>query len=534
MPKDTNKQIQPQFDRETEILNRRLAVDAAVKEWQAVRQEPIDTAYKEAMATIPAKLKEVEEQAKERWTNREKEIKEIWEYQKKRNRREFEEKKISLNADYAKLMAEISTRYNMKSEQLDQEYIKASAEVERQLNEKAVQQKQEKAKLEADLAKAKKNNEKKLKEINKNRDQIFQQMDDLMVEINKKGRKGENTKDLEHEYDDLYMVFNTLGKEMSVQVSDEQYLNDKIEKLNASLDPKKLEEEMKARKTPLFNQRNEKRAALDREQQKELTEKKTAMIEEIDKAEEWLKKNEWRDQNPVFYAVEKDKNEKWEQDTKAYEEKLITDAANQKKEAAEKELQENSKKLLDRMYRGADLGVDAQILTTSSKKGKKPNTAEFTAMTDALDKVVKAAGKCDLSAEIDAEVHQSCLDAYKQCQNYLKAKKDEGFLHNYFRSGEGKERIRMANEMLTKLKNFYPELEQTLEAGQDAVKEQKAPAKPKHKEPQVDVKAKVDAAKAELAKQNGKKNGKKNGKEADKGKENQKQKVKAAGKGKAH
>ena len=503
MPKDTNTLTEA--ERETKIRREKELADSSLRIWRARKQEPIDQDYKEALAKIPEQEKLIKEAAKERWASREKEIKGIWEEQKRGHRRDAKEKVASLNDEYARQMKEISIQFNDRDAQVEAEYKEAAKKAEQLHDAEVVKLKLEKEDLEARLAKEKKENEKSIKDLDARVARVNLDIDELTTQINRRNRKRQDTTELERQHDDLHKKLTGLLKDKAFYVEGEIRLENQLKEAEAALDPDKLGQKLRARIEPFFNARNEKRTALIYEQQKVMGEKKAELLKEIKDAEALVKREEHLEDNPVLYEQEKIANEKWEKENIEYHTKKITDEATQKKEAAIKEIQETYTKLADRLYKGVEFKVDAGILATSAKRGKKPNTEEFTAMTNALDKVAQTAGQCDESPEVEAELRRNCLEAYKKCQDYVKAKADQGFLHNYFRSDEGNDRIRMANEMMTKLKELCPELEQALETGNVTVQEQ-AQARPNRKEPKVNVKAELDAAKAKLAKQNGEKN----------------------------
>lgn len=522
MPKDTNTQTEAQRERETKIRRGKELADSSLRIWRAQKQEPIDWDYNDALAKIPEQEKVIKEEAKERWAFREKEIKGIWEEQKRGHILDAKEKVDSLNEKYAEQMKEISIQFNVRDAQIENEYKEAATKAEQLHNAEVEKLRFEKEDLEARLAKEKKENEESIKNLNEKINHVNLEIDKLTTEINKRGRKRQDTTGLERQQEELHATLTGLVKDVAFYVAGETRLEEQVKEAKAALDPEKLGQKLRERIEPLFNARDKKRTALIYEQQKVMSEKKAELLKEIEDAEALVKKEEHWEHNPVLYEQSKIANEKWEKENIEYYTKKITDEATLKRDAAIKEMQETGIKLAGRMYKGVEFKVDAEILATSAKRGKKPNTEEFTAMTNALDKVAQTAGQCDESPEVEAELRRNCLEAYKKCQDYVKAKENQGFLHNYFRSDEGNDRIRMANEMMAKLKELYPELEQALETGKVTVQEQ-VQTKPNRKEPRVNVKAELDAAKAKLAKQNSENNPNPNVEQKQKQNRNQKQ-----------
>lgn len=508
MPKDTNLKTDPQLIREAKINEGKKLADSKLTLWKTGRQEQIEKDYEKELAAIKTDQM-IEDEAKAIWERKLVAIKENWRNHLENLRYDLQRREAGLNQQYTDIFKELSVKYNEKNQQIQDEYEKASAEIERQLNEEAKELTKRREELSVGLENVKKDNEKKFQEINKKRNKIYQEIDKLTEEINAKNRRREDTRALEHKQDELQETLTSLLKDMSGYIEKETSLKEELKKVEAQLNPEAVGKKRRALRDPYFNERDRKAGELLKEQQKEMTERKAELLNEIAKGKKKLEEDEKLPWNPGMYGSQKDQLQTDKERALAAA-KADREKAAQNKAAAEEEMKMTGEKLFDRLYWGVEFGVDAETLAKSPKRNHKPNTAEFTAMVDALDKVTKAAGKCDESPEAEAELRRSCLEAYKQCQNYIDAKKNQGVLTNFFRKQQGIDRINMAAGMMEKLKGYCPDLEQALKNEVQEVQKKKA-AGSKHKEQKVNVKAELDAAKAELAKKNGQKDLKQNG-----------------------
>ena len=168
------------------------------------------------------------------------------------------------------------------------------------------------------------------------------------------------------------------------------------------------------------------------------------------------------------------------------------------KQATEK-IKNDANEIKDRVKGSVDIEFELERIMSFSKKLGHTNTDEFIKMTDAVKASYLALGKCDTSKKTENDVLSKCVDAYKKCQNYI-AKKDRksGFLE-WFRSDFGKKRLIFASDMMVKLKELCPGLEDALkeENVHEAEKEV-----PNDKGPKRDVKGELDALKKEYQKNN--------------------------------
>lgn len=266
----------------------------------------------------------------------------------------------------------------------------------------------------------------------------------------------------------------------------------------------------------------QKLAGLSQEKLNKMLEEQAKVKAEKEKLQRQYDEDKARDFNPSrWLSLSEDIENQGKYDKMRLDQNRTVKADEKKKELMA-QMNMTGKKLLHRLHLSVDFDIELDSLKNSSKSHGNGNTDEFNTMIEALEKAGKAVGEGEVSEKVEEDIRKSCLEAYKECQNYLQ-KKDRGWsLLEKLRSRAGKDRIEMARGMMNRLKEFYPGLEAALEAEKDLKNnvqeerasenraEEKAPAgKPGGKQ-RSDVKGELERAKMLIREQQGKEKGQKN------------------------
>ncbi len=171
----------------------------------------------------------------------------------------------------------------------------------------------------------------------------------------------------------------------------------------------------------------------------------------------------------------------------------------EKIEQATEKIKNDADEIKDRVKGSVDIEFELRRIVSLPKKMGHTNTEEFEKMTAAVKESYLALGEINTSKETEKNILSKCVAAYKECQNYI-AKKDRksGFLE-WFRSDFGKKRLIFASDMMVKLKEVCPGLEDALKEENVHEDEKKVP---NDKGPKRDVKGELDALKKEYQKNN--------------------------------
>lgn len=507
MPKNNHDNQAAQEARTQKININKELITSKLKIWKSERRQQIDASYNETLNKIPVEQQKIREQAQKDLEKMEADLKAEWKERNKAERFVWESDCKRLNAENGKRLIEINIKYNDLIDQERTNYEKEAKEAEDQFIEEVKKQRAYLNERKQELEKVKKENEAKNQSIEKSLTDLYADVDRLTAEINKKNRRREDATKLEHQLDDLEVPRRSLLTAKAALIKQETDLQEEISILNKQLNPETVKAKLIEVKNPIYSKYKAKTGALNDELGRAQSAEKAETEKKIKETEKRLAEDEAQPYNRGKYGYLSDKLEsKTSNALKDVEDKLKKEAEDTRK-AAEEELEENGIKLGNRLYKSAEFTVDVDLLTNSDKRGTKPNTTEFTLMVNALGNAARSVGQFGMSAEIEENIRRDCLEAYKQCKNYLNAKKREGRVANYFRSFEGKERIRMATEMVAKLKEFYPELDQALEAEKNHVQVQAEPQNAAghktHKEPKINVSAELDAAKIAAKKELG-------------------------------
>ncbi len=402
--------------------------------------------------------------------------------------------------DVTKIENEIKAKYNERKETLE----KQKEILEKQLVKEEEELKKDQGKLEEV--------QKKFEPTRK----MWIDYDKLIEEINRKNEKKENTEELKKKLKKLNDSVQKNKKNLDVLAKEKTDLVKKIKNLTEEIEHLKSisfklvkdelsdiaiasEKELKKRKDDAYDARSKKASELENQKADEIRKETRDGLQKISVAEAKLNEDKLYEVNRSAHAFEmeelkKQRNQALEQCDAKYE-TIMNDFI----ENEQKKIQEKYNELYDRLGKGAEFEVDIAELKDSPKKKNKPNTIEFNTMTNALDAAVRSIENCD---SLDVTIQIDCLEAYKKCRDYVAAKNAQGKLANFFRSDNGMDRIRMANAMMQKLKEFYPGLEQALATGVEPKRPEPERVIQKHPEPRRDLGTKLNEARNEIRKMN--------------------------------
>lgn len=518
MPKDkklqekTNKNTAPVQSIEEKRAYRKNIKNLVYKEWEEKELQKIDAEVQKLQEAedkqINAKKAKIDKNA----------VSEL-EITKRSIARDWRDHLIVAHMELTDLDAQLKNQMNEAFQQLEKEYAEKESDAERKHREtlqniesdrEKAQEKvdQERAQLKAEIEKSRKELVASIGEINK----IGATIAKFVEKGNKVAAKGNKAS-------------VAVQREMQEKISEQQAAlvtaNEKSRKWDAVLkELQKQEQELDKALEPFKKQKKEEDQAYKRKLEELLLEKSKKQAEEQQKAraekekkqKEYDIESKWEYQphrwdklssdilaNAEFAKKELDKNR--------------TAKADEKKKQLTAQMHATGAKLLKRLQDSVDFDIELDKLDNSAKSNGKGNTAEFKDMITALRKAGKAVDNGEVSPAVDAEIRKSCLEAYQECRKYLKKKERSVSFFERFRSQTGKDRIRMAQDMMDRLKTFYPGLETALRTGripQDDMQEEKTIQRPQRKAHTRDtgkVKRELDAAKKELREKNGMQNG---------------------------
>ncbi len=320
----------------------------------------------------------------------------------------------------------------------------------------------------------------------------------------------EDQRKLQKKIKEQQLALTTANQKLSTWDAAIKELEEEEKKLYQPLEP------FEKRKKKVQNEYDQKLAELTKEKIDKMVAEKAKAADERKKLENQYEEDKKKEYSPVRWTSLAEEVENQAKYKKMLLSRNKTAEADAKRKDLTIQMNVTGAAFLKRLYSSVDFGYEVDRLESSEKSYSSSNTAEFTKMVEALKKAEKAVGEGTVSDLVDENIRKSCLEAYKECRNYLQ-KKDRGWsLLEKMRSRTGKNRIEMARGMMAKLKEFYPDLEEALEAEhnqknevQEAQAEERPmPVKKSGKNPTTDVKAELDAAKAQLRKQGGKEAGK--------------------------
>lgn len=421
---------------------------------------------------------------------------------------EWRDIKVTAKFDLDRLDTKFAAQMEEAFKKLDKEYQDKEADAEREHREAVVNIKADKEKLQKELASQKEKLDAEIakyrKEVEKSLEEI-RQISDAISKFNAKGAASKEAQlDMDRKIKQQVSVLgaaNKKSRELDAEIK-------KLEKQKEDLVDKKLEPYEKQIQEADRKYEKKLNELFDEKTKKQAEEKAKAQIEKDKESREYKQKTEW-EFNPVKWSLTQENVRK---DVEAQKSKLKEQSKS--KVEAEKakrvaRLQKEGGQLQKRLNDSVDFGIEVEKLEISAKSYGGSNTREFNDLVDALKKAEKAAGTVKVSQE---EIQSSCLKAYKECRNYMQKKERGWSFLERFRSRTGKDRIRMAQDMMDKLKTFYPGLEEALKTGnvlQGDAQDEKILQEPQRKAPAKDtgkIKRELDEAKKELRKKNGMQN----------------------------